>query len=92
MKREKQLKKITMFTMASCPFCRIAHRWMDQVIKSNLEYNDIEIEMIDEVKSPEIANQYDYWFVPTYYIDGEKVHEGTASKKIIKRVFEQALK
>ena len=86
------MKKITMFTMASCPYCRVAHRWMKQVLQNNLEYKDITLEIIDEVMHPQIANNYDYWFVPTYYIEDEKVHEGAASKKIIKKIFEQAYK
>jgi glutaredoxin len=85
------MKKITMFTMASCPFCRMAHRWMDVLLKDHPEYNDIEIEIIDEVRHPDIANKYDYWYVPTYYVDGEKVHEGATTKKKIKKVYEKAL-
>ena len=85
------MKKITMFTMASCPFCRMAHRWMDDVINENPGFKDIEIEIIDEVRNPEIANQYDYWYVPTYYVDGSKVHEGATTKKKVKKVFEKAL-
>ncbi len=79
-----------MFTMASCPYCRVAHRWMDQLLESHPEFKDIQMEIIDEVQHPDIANDYDYWFVPTYYVGDHKVHEGAASKKIIKKVFEQA--
>ncbi len=79
-----------MFTMASCPYCRIAHRWMDSVLEENPEYKKIELEIIDEVQKPHIAGKYDYWFVPTYYIDNKKVHEGAVTKKIIQNVFEQA--
>ena len=85
------MKKIIMFTMASCPFCRMAHRWMDAVLEENPEYKDIELEVIDEVRHPDIANQYDYWYVPTYYVDGVKVHEGAATKKKVQKVFEKAM-
>lgn len=84
------MKKITMFTMASCPYCRIAHRWINSLLKKNPEYNDINLEIIDEVQKPHIANNYDYWYVPTFYIGDEKVHEGAASPKVIKSVFERA--
>jgi len=87
-----ETKKITMFTMASCPFCRMAHRWMDSIFKEHPEYKDIEIEIIDEVIHPHIANQYDYWYVPTYYVGNDKVHEGAATKKKIMKVFEKASK
>ena len=86
----RKTKKITMFTMASCPFCRMAHRWLDAVLAEHPEYNDIELEIIDEVRHPDIANRYDYWYVPTFYVGDDKVHEGAATKKKIKKVFEKA--
>ena len=46
--------------------------------------------MVDENIHPEIAAQYDYYYVPTYYVGDEKVHEGAASKEKIERVFELA--
>ena len=78
--------------MASCPYCRIAHRWMDQILRSKSEYENIEIEIIDEVRHQEIANKYNYWYVPTYYVGETKIHEGATSKKNIQKVFEEALK
>jgi hypothetical protein len=37
-----------------------------------------------------LADSYDYYYVPTYYVDGVKVHEGAASKKIIEGVYRAA--
>ena len=79
-----------MFTMASCPYCRAAHRWMDEILQDNPHYRDIPIEIIDELQNPEIANRYDYYFVPTYYVDGVKVHEGAATKEIVQGVYQKA--
>ena len=56
------------------------------------EYADIPVEFIDEDEHPEIADQYDYYYVPTYYVAGEKLHEGVATKEKIHRVFERALR
>ena len=39
------------------------------------EFQPIEIEMIEETQHPDIADQYDYYYVPTFYVDGVKVHE-----------------
>ncbi len=84
------MKKILMFTMASCPYCRAAHRWMEEILQEHPQYRDIPIQIIDEVQQPEIANRYDYYFVPTYYVDGVKVHEGAATKEIVQGVYEKA--
>jgi len=85
------MKKIIMFTMASCPYCAAARRWMEQLLAENADYGALEIEVIDEVLQPAIANTYDYYYVPCYYVDGQKQHEGAASLEKIRRVFETAL-
>jgi len=85
------MKKITMFIMASCPYCVKAQKWMDEVIKSDAKYAQIPLTVIDENKNPALANKYDYYYVPTYYIDNVKVHEGAASFDIVKKVFDDAL-
>ena len=36
--------------------------------------------MIEETQHPDIADQYDYYYVPTFYVDGVKVHEAEFSK------------
>ena len=86
------MKKITMFTKESCPYCQAAVRWMNKLIASELKYSVLEIEKIDELVYPDIAEKYDYWYVPTYYVGDEKVHEGAASLRKIRKVFDMALR
>ena len=86
------MKKITMFIIESCPYCKKALRWMDELMLENAEYKKIPIEIIDENKSPEIAGARDYYYVPTYYVGGEKAHEGAASPETVRRVFDAAVK
>jgi len=85
------MKPITMFTMAACPYCQKAHAWMDELFAENPAYRDIPMTIIDEVEEPDVADRYDYYYVPTYYVDGEKVHEGAATKEIVRRVLDSAL-
>jgi len=84
------MKKILMFTMASCPYCKEARRYMDELFDKYPEYNKLDIEIIDEVENPEIADQYDYYYVPTYYLDGEKFHEGIPKRKMVAELFKKA--
>ena len=85
------MKKITLFILKNCPYCREALRCMDDLYQSDPRYRDIPIEIIDEGKYPDIANQYDYYYVPTYYVGETKAHEGAVNSKIVKRVFDEAL-
>ena len=64
---------------------------MEDIKKQNPEYNNIEIKIIDEELQPDIAKQYTYYYVPTYYVDGVKVHEGAATKDIVNKVFKAAI-
>ena len=86
------MKPIRMFTMASCPYCQKARRWMDELMAENPAYRALSIDIVDEVEQPEYAEQFDYYYVPTSYVDGKKVHEGAATKQIVRRVFDAALK
>jgi hypothetical protein len=65
---------------------------MEDLKNSNPKYADIEVEIIDEERKPEIAKKYDYYYVPTYYVDGVKIHEGVPTKDSIRKVFDEALK
>lgn len=85
------MKKITMFTMASCPYCQAALHWMEELLAENPAYKSLEIEKIDELVRPDIAEQYDYYYVPTFYVGGKKLHEGAASLKKIQRVLDAAM-
>jgi len=80
-----------MFITSWCPYCKKAFSLMEELKKTNPEYSNIQVTVIDEELQPEIAKQYDYYYVPTYYVDGIKVHEGVPSEDIIRMVFEEAL-
>ncbi|NLM19501.1 MAG: thioredoxin family protein [Clostridiaceae bacterium] len=84
------MKKIKFFMFDSCPYCQLALGYLKE-LQSEDKYKNIEIEMINERKQPEVAEQYDYYYVPTFYVDEEKIHEGSAKKKDVQRVLDLAL-
>ena len=54
-------------------------------------YKTIEIELIEESEQAALADQFDYYYVPTFYIDGEKVHEGGIFEHEVEEIFKKAL-
>ncbi|HPT86105.1 MAG TPA: glutaredoxin, partial [Bacillota bacterium] len=56
------------------------------------EYRDIEVKIIDEKEEAELANSYDYYYVPTYFYGNIKLHEGAATKDKIRQVFDEYLR
>jgi glutaredoxin len=85
------MQKITMFMMAACPYCKEALRLMDGLYAEDAKYKALDIELIDERLNPEVADQFDYHYVPTYYVGGVKLHEGAADIGAIRRVFDAAM-
>lgn len=79
-----------MFITDWCPYCKQARSWIEELKRENPNYANIEVTIIDEERQPEIAKQYDYYYVPTFYVDGVKIYEGATSKDIVRQVFEKA--
>ena len=67
-----------------------AFNYIDE-LKKRPEYKDIVIETIEETEHPDIADQYDYYYVPTFYIADEKVHEGGIYPNEVEAIFKKAL-
>jgi glutaredoxin len=86
------MKKVKVFYMENCPHCRRAFRILDDLMAGNPEYSKIEIEYIDENKDVKADNAHDYYYVPTFYVDGVKLHEGVPSVDRIERVLKEAIK
>lgn len=70
------MKRIQLFYLKNCPFCKKAFRYIEAAKAAHPELQGLEIELIEESEEPEVADRYDYYYVPTFYIDGVKVHEG----------------
>ena len=84
------MQKITMFMFPECPYCVEALRLMEQVKAAHPEFAQIPLEMIDENRQRALADRFDYWYVPTYYVDGKKVHEGAVNRRAVEEVYRRA--
>ena len=86
------MKKIIYFYLQFCPYCRQADKFLEEVISENEEFKKLEIVRINEAKESKIANSYDYYYVPCFWIGDTKVHEGTITKEKVKEILLMALK
>jgi hypothetical protein len=64
---------------------------MEEICGEHPEYKAIEIRKIDETEEPEYAAKFDYYYVPTFYVGEEKIHEGVPTKAAIERVYAKAM-
>jgi len=86
------MKEVKMFMMETCPHCKKAFLLMEELCRENPEYEAVKIEKIDERKQADYAAQFDYYYVPTFYVGGVKMHEGSPTKEALKKVFAEAIK
>lgn len=85
------MKDVLMMILPLCPHCRRADRMLRELMEENPAYRDIPIRRVDESVEVEFANSLDYYFVPTFYVDGEKLMEGIPTVEKVKAVLDKAL-
>lgn len=85
------MKDVLMFVTSWCPHCKRAFQYMEQLFEENPAYRAVPLRVVDEEEERELAGRYDYYRVPTFYVAGEKVHEGVPSLESVRRVFQRAL-
>ena len=91
------MKPVLMFYLDDCGYCRMARQAMDELFAEKPAYKALEITRIEESREPALADQYDYYAVPTYYVDGEKRFEAhiglryDAIKAAVREVLDYAL-
>ena len=69
------MKEVLMFYLEDCGYCAKARRALDELFAANPAYREIPLTRIEESRQPELADQYDYYAVPTYFVDGRKIFE-----------------
>ena len=75
------MKKLTLFHLTDCPYCHHARRALAELTAENPAYQALEIEWIEERQQPEIAAQYDYYYVPSVFDGRTKLYEASPSHK-----------
>lgn len=80
-----------MFYLENCPHCKKAFKMLEVLKEKNQQYANIQIEKIEESKNVRIAEAHDYYYVPTFYVDGVKLHEGVPTLEKIEAVLKAAI-
>ena len=85
------MKHVKMMILSTCPHCKKAFQLLDELKNEHREYQTVEIEVIDAQKEEEKTKGYDYWYVPTFFVDDVKYHEGVPTKEALKAVLKAAI-
>ena len=87
---EAHVYELTMFFLVGFPFCQEARRLIERVLEETPEYKAVKINYIDERIEKELTDRYDYRYVPAFYANEKKLHEGAVDIKKVRKVFESA--
>ena len=74
------MAEITIFEQAFCPYCRKAHKALTALREENPAYAAVNVRWIDENRQRGLADQYDYWYVPSVYQGVRKLYEADPSE------------
>ena len=85
------MKEVKMFMFEGCPHCKKAQELIEALKEKCNEYAQIKILSKKKKKDPQIADAYDYYYVPAFFVDEVKVHEGVPSEEKIRIVLDKAL-
>ena len=85
------MKPVKLFYLKDCPFCRKALRYIEEAKAAHPELAAVSIELIEESEQPEVADTFDYYYVPTFYVGGRNVHEGGIFPDEVEALLRQAL-
>lgn len=86
------MSKLIIFYLEHCPYCQNAKKAVKEL--ANEIPPNVELEWIEESLHPDIADQYDYYYVPSIFKNGKKLYECSPADnyEAIKCHFQQALK
>ncbi len=85
------MKELTLFYLEHCPYCLRARQYMAELRAENPKYAQIPVKMVEEWQQRSLASQYDYYYVPCFYIGDEKISEGSIDKAGVQQVLDTAL-
>ena len=90
-------KKVLAFYLEGCPYCRQAREALKELVSENADYSQVKIDWVEENQHPEISERYDYYHVPSMFVDGEKIYEAHSGEKYdeckanVRRVLEKSI-
>ena len=89
--------KLTAFILPRCPYCLQARELLAELCAERPEFSSIEIEFVDEAKNAALAERYDYYRVPSFFLGEEKLYEADPkwgrdeAKRRIEEMFDKLL-
>lgn len=85
------MKDFKLFYLKSCPYCKKAIKYLDELRQENPAFQALELEWIEEKEQAELADTFDYYYVPTFFYKDKKLFEGAMNKEDVQKVLQQVV-
>ncbi len=88
------MKPLTIMYLSHCPYCRNAKKALAELLDETPAYREVPLVWIEESEQPLLADKYNYWRVPSIFMEEKKLFEASPSDtfETLKVAFEDALK
>lgn len=85
------MNELYYFKLRNCPYCIRVNGYLEELLNEE-NYKSIRIRHIDESKERELANSYNYYLVPSFFLNNEKLFEGIMNKEDVRKVLDTIIK
>lgn len=85
------MNELYYFKLKNCPYCIRVNGYLEELLNEE-NYKSIRIRHIDESKESELANSYNYYLVPSFFLNNEKLFEGIMDKEDVRKVLDTVIK
>lgn len=86
------MQELLYFKLKHCPYCKRADAMLAQLRLEDERYAQVPITIVDEGQEPELADAYDYYYVPAFFLGKRRLFSGVPTLKDVQSVLEEALK
>jgi len=69
------MNALTIFYLEGCPYCAGARRAYAALTAANADYARVPVEWIEETEQAALAERYDYFRVPSFFLGERKLFE-----------------
>ena len=84
------MSELQVFILKNCPYCRKALVYLEE-LQQEEKFKDIKIKFIDEAIEKDLANSYDYYYVPSFFFNDVKLAEGAVDLNDVRKVLDKVL-
>lgn len=78
------MRELLMFVLEGCPYCRMALAALEELRREEPGYRSVPVRLVDEEREADFADRFDYYAVPSLFLDGSKLFEARPGMSFVR--------